>query len=96
MKLPEWKKRLFLVSFHPILPIFTLSAQMKTNSILNNPRYITNPAKSKTDSWANVYRDGRLFKQKKIFSFWIYKQARKLQDAQAEKLTSLKAQDKTS
>ena len=37
MKLPEWKQRLFLVSFHPI---FTLSAHMKTNSILNHPRYI--------------------------------------------------------
>jgi len=27
--------------------------------------YITDPAKSKTDSWANVYRDGRTYSKQK-------------------------------
>ena len=46
---------------------------LKSSHILYNPRNITDPAKSKTDSWANVYRDGRTFsKQKPGFSFWMY------------------------
>ena len=41
--------------------------------LLFNSRYITDPAKSKTDSRANVYRDGRTYsKQKPGFSFWMY------------------------
>ena len=34
---------------------------LKSNHILFNPRYITDPAKSKTDSWANVYREECIF-----------------------------------
>ena len=41
--------------------VLSLALLILCLSILYNPRYITDPAKSKTDSWANVYRDERTF-----------------------------------
>ena len=52
LKYRFWRQRFRVLS----LALLTLCL-----SILFNSRYITDPAKSKTDSWANVYRDGRTF-----------------------------------
>ena len=42
--------------------------------LIYNLRYITDPAKSKTDSWANVYPDGRMESQFRITSPQTYKE----------------------
>ena len=59
MKLPEWKKT---VNFGEFLPHFAHPFHAHKIDLIYNLRYITDPAKSKTDSWANVYRDGRSHK----------------------------------
>ena len=41
--------------------VLSLAIMTLCLSISYNPRYITEPAKSKTDSWANVYQDERTF-----------------------------------
>ena len=65
LKYMFWRQRIKVLS----LALLTLRL-----SIFYNPRSINGPAKSKTDSWANVYPDGRTFsKQKKVFSLWMLK-----------------------
>ena len=73
LKYMFWRQRIKVLS----LALLTLRL-----SIFYNPRYINDPAKSKTDSWANVYRDDCFKTKKTVFSFsylkrmfyWIYKE----------------------